>query len=104
MVGERGFDLQRGDVLAGAADDVLAPVDKVELSVIAAAHGIAGMEPAVAPRLLGRCGVLQVAGEEAAPRIFAFLTNQEFAAFRFDLNIEGTRRAPDASCPDMPLV
>src|SRR6185436_11593580 len=79
MAGERGLDLERGDVLAGAADDVLQPVDEVQGAVFAAARRVAGVEPAVAPGVGGGLLVLQIAGEEAAAGIVALLANEHFA-------------------------
>ena len=76
MLGERGFDFERGDILAGAANDVLAPVEEMERSVRSAAHAISSMEPAVAPRLIGGHDVFQIAGEEAATRSAAALSYQ----------------------------
>src|SRR6185295_14894327 len=52
-----------------------------------AAHRVAGVEPAVAPRLRGRLFVLQIAGEETVARFAAFLAHQQFAA-RFDLHFQ----------------
>ena len=48
---ERGFDLGRVDVLAAADDDVLQPVDDVEVAVGVEAAEVAGVEPAVGERL-----------------------------------------------------
>src|SRR5207245_2346402 len=54
--------------LAGAADDVLLAIDEVEHAVDVLAHDVAGVEPAAAPRLLGRPLVLEIAGKEAVAR------------------------------------
>ena len=59
MAGEGRFDFQRGDVLAGAADDVLAPVDEVQAAIRPAAHAVAGVEPATAPGIGGGRLVLE---------------------------------------------
>src|SRR6185369_69021 len=77
VLGERGLHLQRGDVLAGAADDVLDPVDEVELAVLGAAHRVAGVEPAAVPGLFGGGRILEVARKEAAPGVGSPLTNQQ---------------------------
>ena len=45
-----GLDLEGGDVLAAPADRVLHAVDEEELPVRVDAEGVAGVEPAVAPR------------------------------------------------------
>src|SRR5262245_37875133 len=58
MAGERRLNLERGDVLARTADDVLDPVDEMQRTVLAAAHGVAGMEPAAFPCFLGRSRIL----------------------------------------------
>src|SRR5262245_5437361 len=47
------LDLGGGDVLAGAADDVLLAVDEVQHAVWAARDDVAGVEPAAAPGRLG---------------------------------------------------
>src|SRR5262245_49974403 len=99
MVGEGGFDLEGGDVLAGAADDVLAPVDEVQLPVRPAPHGVTGVEPAAAPGFLGGGFVLVVAREEAFPRIRTFLPHQQFAAFFLELDFESVRRKTNTSGP-----
>ncbi len=78
MLGERRLHLERGDVLAGAADDVLQAVYEMQLPVGTAAHGVAGVEPAPAPRVLGRLRVLAVAGEESAPGVRSGLSHQQF--------------------------
>ena len=66
---EDALDLERRDVLAAAPDDVLAPVDEVEVALRTALDDVAGVEPAVGPRLLGGRLVLEVAEEEVAPRV-----------------------------------
>src|SRR5262245_52424822 len=55
------LDLQRGDVLAAADDHVLDPVTDLRVAVRVQHSGIAGVEPAVAHRPLGRLGVVVVA-------------------------------------------
>ncbi len=66
---EDALDLDRRDVLAAAPDDVLAPVDEVEVALGVAPDDVAGVEPAVGPGFLGRRLVLQVAEEEVAARV-----------------------------------
>src|SRR2546428_8823594 len=73
----------------------------MQLPVLAAAHGVAGMEPAVAPGFLGGGRVLEVAGEEAAPRVSALLTNEQFSSFFLNLNIKTCRRASDTTRADV---
>ena len=46
-----GLDLEARDVLAAPADGVLQPVDEVVVAVLVVAERVAGVEPAVAPRL-----------------------------------------------------
>src|SRR5204862_3298074 len=58
------LDLGGGDVLAGAADDLLLTTDEVEHAVVGLAHDVPGVEPAAPPRLLRRLGVLEIAREE----------------------------------------
>src|SRR5437764_1061917 len=64
---EDGFDFRRRDVFSGAPDDVLLPVDEGEHAVRVTPHDVARVEPAAAPRLFRRLGVLEVAGKEAMP-------------------------------------
>src|SRR5262249_48824774 len=101
MLGERGFHPQRGDVLPGAADDVLDPVDEVELAVLAAAHRVAGVEPAAAPGFLGGSRVLQVAGEETAARIGTGLPDQQLPGLLFNLYFKTWGRAAEAPRADV---
>ena len=54
VLGDDALDLDRRDVLAAAADHVLAPVDEVEVAVGAAPDDVAGVEPAAGPGLVGR--------------------------------------------------
>src|SRR5262249_25861684 len=77
MAGERRLDLERGDVLAGAADDVFDPVDEMQRAVLATAHRVAGVEPATLPRFLGRGRVFQIARKKAAPRITSPVPDQK---------------------------
>src|SRR5882672_2208782 len=98
MPGERRLDLERGDVLAGAADDVLQPVDEMQRAVVAAPRRVTGVEPAVAPRFGGGLVVLEIAGEEAAPGIRAFLPDQHFSGLFLKGNFQGTRRKSKAPC------
>ena len=67
-VRQHAFDLDHRDVLARAAHDVLLAVDEEQRAVVALAHDVAGVKPAAGPGLGGRGFVLQVFGEEAAPR------------------------------------
>ena len=55
------FDLARVHVVAAADDHVLGPVDDVVPAVLVAAAEVAGAEPAVLDRLLGRVGPAVVA-------------------------------------------
>src|SRR4051812_4741374 len=101
MLGEYCFHLERSDVLAGAADDVLPPVDEVELAIVAAVHRVAGVEPAAVPGFLGRCRILEVPGEEAAPRIASFLPDQQLRAMFVNLYFQICRWTTEASRADM---
>ena len=76
MAVEDGLDLDRGDVLAGAADHVLLAVDEVQVAVRIARHDIAGVQPAAVPRFSGRLRILQVLAEKTVeiPDIRASLT------------------------------
>src|SRR5262249_32036587 len=87
-------------VLPGAADDVLDPVDEVELAVLAAAHRVAGVEPAAAPGFLGGSRVLQVAGEETAARIGTGLPDQQLPGLLFNLYFKTWGRAAEAPRTD----
>ena len=71
MLVQHALDLDRRDVLAAAADHVLLAVDEVQVAVGVAPHDVAGVEPAAGPGLVGGRLVLQVAGEEVAPRVGA---------------------------------
>ena len=51
MFGHQRLDLERRDVLAAAADRVAHPVDEVVPAVAVDPERVAGVEPAVAPRL-----------------------------------------------------
>src|SRR5436189_6306704 len=79
MLVEDALDLDRRDVLAAAPDDVLAPVDEVEVAFGAAPDDVAGVEPAVKPCRLGRRVVLEVADEEVATRVDAGGANEQLA-------------------------
>ena len=59
------------------------------------------MEPAVAPRLGGRCLVFKVAGKETALRVGARLAHQELLGARNDLNVQARRWHADAARADM---
>src|SRR6266566_8896061 len=61
------LDLQRGDVLATADDHVLDPVTDLHIAVRMHHGGVAGVEPAVAHRPLGRLGVVVVAVHHDVP-------------------------------------
>src|SRR5207249_2972627 len=62
---EACLHLRGRDVLSRATDDVLLAVEKHEHPVRHLAHHVAGVKPVAAPRLLGRLGVLEIAGKEA---------------------------------------
>ena len=55
------LDLERRDVLAAAANRVLHAVDEIEIAVLVAAEGVAGVEPAIRPGLGGGLRVAVVA-------------------------------------------
>ena len=108
MLVEDALDLDRRDVLAAPPDHVLAPVDEVEVALGAAPDDVAGVEPAVGPRRLGRRVVLQVADEEIAARVDAGGANEQLAG-NVDAAIDallvddarldiGRRRARSSSC------
>src|SRR5207244_4711038 len=59
------LDLGRRDVLPGAADDVLPSSEEVEEAALVAAREIAALKPAVAHRLLGRLGAVEVAAHQS---------------------------------------
>ena len=68
-VGEQErLDLGGGNVLARAADDVLAPVHEAQHAAGIARDDVAGVKPAAAPRGLGGLGVVQVTAEEVLAR------------------------------------
>ena len=50
VTGDDGLYLETRDVLTATPDGVLEPIDEVEVAVGVPAEGVAGMEPAVAPR------------------------------------------------------
>src|SRR5204862_7016091 len=102
MAGERRRDVGSGDVLAGAAEEVLAAIDEMQRAVRPPAHHVAGVEPAVAPGCGRRLGVLEVAGEEAAARIRPGLPHQELSAFFVYQDLQRWRRAADAARAAMP--
>ena len=58
---ERDLDLDRRDVLAGADDDVLRPVLDQDVAGLVDRRHVAGVQPAVADRRVGRLGVAVVA-------------------------------------------
>ena len=104
------LDLDRRDVLAAAPDHVLAPVDEVEVALGAAAHDVAGVEPAAVPGLLGGPLVLQVVEEEIAPRLGAGGAHQQLArvvdadvdaALVDDSRVDVGRGAAEAALADM---
>src|SRR5699024_3206383 len=69
-----------GDVFAGAPHDVLLAVEEVEHAGVVLGDDVAGLEPVVfGPG--GVCGlfVLEVAGEEAASRVWVVAAQPEFA-------------------------
>src|SRR5439155_12127591 len=101
MPGKRRLHFQRGDVFAGAADDVLAPVDEMQAAVRTPAHAVAGMEPAVPPRFGRRRVVLEITGEEAVPRIGAGLAHEQLFRIWNDLQLKGGRRLANAARADM---
>ena len=80
MLHQDRLDLDRGDVLAAPANNVLASVDKSEHAPCIAAHQVPGMEPAVAPSLLSRLLVLQVVAEESEAGLGARMAHEQFAA------------------------
>src|SRR5918999_3810688 len=96
MAGEHGFDLERGDVLAYAADDVLQAIDEMQAAVGSAAHRVAGMEPALPPRLIGSHRVFEITREETAARIGCGLAHEQLAAF-FDPHFCVITSKPNAS-------
>ena len=79
MLQQSAFHFDRGDVLAGAADNVLAPVDEMQRAVGAAADDVAGVEPAAGPGRGGRVRILQVFAEETKARIGPGVAHQQFA-------------------------
>src|SRR5256886_8798530 len=76
---EGRLHLGGGDVLARAPDDVLLAVDEIEHAVFGLPHDVARVEPAAAPRLLGRLRVLEVAREESPSGVRAGAAHDEFA-------------------------
>ena len=83
------FHLERGNVFAAAADRVLDPVDEVEIAVLVAAKGIAGVKPAVAPGARGGFGVLVVPAVHrprpiAADHHFTDRAHRHFAVVAID--------------------
>ena len=79
MLKQRVLHFHRGDVLAAAADDVLAPVNKVKRAVRADAHDIAGVKIPPFPGPLCRLPILVVTGEETSARVVALRAHQQFA-------------------------
>src|SRR5579872_2798748 len=61
---EGRLDLGGGDVLAGAADDILLAIDEEDHPAFILARDIPGVEPAAAPGLRGRRPVLEITGKE----------------------------------------
>src|SRR5688572_19539850 len=100
MAGEGSLDLEGGDVLARAADDVLQAIDEMQATVGAAAHRIPGVEPAVAPGVRRRRFVLQISGKETAARMRSGLAHEKLAAF-FDPHFDVIARKPNAPRADM---
>ena len=64
MLVERSFDLGGVHVLAAANDDVLEPVDDVEVAIVVEAAEVAGVEPAVGERLGGLPFTAEVAAND----------------------------------------
>ena len=91
MLVEHALDLDGRDVLAAAADHVLLAVDEEEVALRVAPHHVAGVEPAAGPGFARGRLVLQVAGEEVAPRVVARGAHQQFAR-RVDRRRRGLRR------------
>src|SRR5258705_11900265 len=104
--------LRGGYVLPRAPDDVLLAVEEDEHTVGHLAHHVAGVKPAAVPRLFGRLGVLQVAGEEAvarslraapAPEELALRTPWHFFFAIVDhFRLESTDRPPEGARADLP--
>ena len=101
---QHALDLDRGDVLAAAADDVLLAVDEVQLAVGVAPHDVAGVEPAALPGCRRGLGVLQVFAEEAVARLGAGMPHQQFARLidRRPRRRRPQRCAPRARRPGLP--
>src|SRR3954468_3225782 len=68
VLAQRGFDLAGADLVAAALDEVRrAPPDDADVVARGAGGEVARAEPAVAHRLLGRIGAVEVAEEEVRP-------------------------------------
>ena len=76
---QHGLHLGSRNVLARAADDVLAPVHKVQQTIRILQHHIAGVEPAAFPGLGGGLGVVQVLAEKMLARGLGRVAHQHLA-------------------------
>ena len=107
MLHQHALDLDRGDVFAGAADDVLLAVDEMKRAIRAAPHHVAGMKPAAVPGLRGGLGILEILAEEAVAGCRAGMAHQKFAglvdaglcaAIGNDAGLEFASQAAEAAC------
>src|SRR5207237_623152 len=71
MAVEDRLDLDRGNILARSADDVLLAIDEMQIAIVVAGDDITGMKPSALPRFRGGFRVLQIFPEEAVARIRA---------------------------------
>src|SRR5206468_168497 len=102
------------DVFSGAPDDVLLPVDEGEHAVRVTPHDVARVEPAAAPRLFRRLGVLEVAGKEAMPwplgpapahEQLAFDVRRDFLVLVVDdFRLEAAERPPERARRHLPRL
>src|SRR6266568_694289 len=106
MLHQHALDLDRRDVFAGAADDILLAVDEMKRAVRAAPDHVPGMKPAAIPGFVGGFGVLEVFAEEPVAWRSAGVANQQFtglidtgfrAAIGNDARLELRSKAAEAT-------
>ena len=76
---EHAFDFHRGNIFTTAANDVLAPIDKVQHALRVARHDVAGVKPTVGPGLIGGGLVFEITRKKSKARIVAGMAYQQFA-------------------------
>src|SRR5215472_17522542 len=79
MQRENRLDLDRGNVLATAPNQILPAVDEPEATVAVASDQVASMKPAAAPRFSRRLRILEILPEEPVPWIGSRAADEQLA-------------------------